>query len=63
MTTATVNSMNFLIQKSDERINAKVPAEMKGLIRKEAKHKKLTVSKYIKLAIQNQLIKDLGETD
>ena len=62
MTATTADSMNFLIQKNEERISAKIPSEMKRLIRKQAEVRNLTESQYIKLSIQNQLIKDLGES-
>lgn len=62
MSTATINSMNFLIQKNDDRINAAIPTEMRRLIKKMCDQKKVNESVYIKMALQNQLERDLAET-
>jgi predicted DNA binding CopG/RHH family protein len=58
----TTNSMNFLIQRNDDRINAAIPSEMRKLIKEVSSRKNMNESNYIKLALQNQLINDLAET-
>ena len=60
MNTTTANSMNFLIQRNDDRINAAVPGVMRKLIQETAQKLNMSESAYIKLALQNQLIKDLN---
>ena len=60
MSATTVKSTNLLIQKNEKRINAKVPAEMKRLIQKEAGRNNMTESQYIRISVQNQLIRDLS---
>lgn len=52
--------MNFLLQKNDDRINAAVPAEMRRLVQEIATRMNMNESAYIKLAIQNQLERDLA---
>ena len=52
--------MNFLLQKNDDRINAAVPAEMRRLVQEIASSMNMNESAYIKLAIQNQLERDLA---
>ena len=61
MNTATVNSMNFLLQKNDDRINSAIPKAMRDLIKKLSIKKNMSESTYIKLAINNQIIRDLEE--
>lgn len=62
MNTTTTNSMNFLLQRNDDRINAAIPAEMRKLVQEIAQKLNMNESAYIKLALQNQLNKDLAET-
>jgi hypothetical protein len=59
MSNATTNSMNFLIQRNDDRINAAIPAEMRRLVKETAQRMNMSESAYIKLALQNQLERDL----
>ena len=61
MNTATTNSMNFLMQRNDDRINAAIPAAMRRLIKEVSLKMNMSESSYIKLALQNQLNKDLEE--
>ena len=63
MNTATAKSMNLHLQKSDIRISVKVPMQMKDLIKRMADEKNITESAYVKLAVNNQLIRDLSETE
>ncbi len=60
MNTTTTNSMNFLLQRNDDRINAAIPAEMRKLVQEIAQKLNMNESAYIKLALQNQLNKDLN---
>jgi hypothetical protein len=52
--------MNFLLQRNDDRINAAIPAEMRKLVQEIAQKLNMNESAYIKLALQNQLNKDLN---
>lgn len=61
MNTATTNSMNFLLQKNNDRINSAIPKSMRDLMKKLANKKNMSESTYIKLAINNQIIQDLEE--
>jgi hypothetical protein len=61
MNTTTSNSMNLNLQKSDIRITIKVPIDMRDFVKKISDEKKMTVSAYIKYAINNQLQRDLSE--
>ena len=61
MNTATTNSMNFLTIKNDEKINAAVPKELRKQIQKMAAKKKMNESVYIKIAMINQIERDLRE--
>lgn len=60
MNTTTTNSMNFLGQLNDGKINAAVPQAMRDCIQRQAKKRNMTESGYIKLALQNQLDRDLN---
>ncbi len=62
MNTTTVNSMNFLLQRNNDRMNAAVPKAMRDLIKKISAQKNMSESSYIKMAVNNQLLKDLGES-
>jgi hypothetical protein len=53
--------MNFLLQKNDDRINSAIPKAMRDLIKKLSIKKNMSESTYIKLAINNQIIRDLEE--
>jgi len=55
MNTTTANSMNFLIQRNDDKINAAIPKAMRDLIKSQAKKQNMSESSYIKLALKNQL--------
>ena len=57
----TTNSMIFLAQINDDRINATVPKELRNLARKIAAKNKMSESNYIKIAMINQVEKDLRE--
>lgn len=59
MNSTTSNSMNFLLQKNDDRINAAVPALMRKLVQETAHKLNMNESAYIKRALQNQLESDL----
>ena len=58
MTATTVNSMNFLVERCDARISAKVPQVMKDIIESEAMRLNVTESNYIKMAIQEKYERD-----
>ncbi|WP_372775618.1 hypothetical protein [Mangrovibacterium sp.] len=60
MNTTTSNSMNFLMQRNDDRINAAIPTEMRRVIKEVSTKMNMSESSYIKLALQNQLNKDLS---
>jgi len=60
MTTATAERMNLNLQKNDTMLSAKVPDEMKKLVKKIAKRLNMTDSAYIKMAINNQLNLDIN---
>lgn len=51
--------MNFLMQRNDDRINAAIPAAMRRLIKEVSVKMNMSESSYVKLALQNQLDKDL----
>lgn len=57
----TKNSMIFLAQINDDRINATIPKELRNLARKIAAKNKMSESNYIKIAVINQVEKDLNE--
>lgn len=61
MSNQTINDMNLHIEKSDTMISAKVPTRMKALIKDTAKKLNMSDSQYIKLAINERLIKDNKE--
>ena len=52
--------MNFLLQKSTEKIDARVSKEAKEYIEVISELRGMSQSKYIKLAIQNQIKSDIG---
>ncbi len=52
--------MNFLMQRNDDRINAAIPTEMRRVIKEVSTKMNMSESSYIKLALQNQLNKDLS---
>jgi hypothetical protein len=58
MTTATVNSMNLLLEKPNTMVSVKIPGKMKTMIEASAKSLNMNVSQYIKLAINDRLEKD-----
>ena len=60
MSSTTTESMNFLLQKNDDRINSSIPRAMRNLIKEMSVKKNMSESMYIKLALNNQLIRDLG---
>lgn len=62
MSTATANRLNFLVLKNDDRINAAIPKAMREKIKEVSKKLRVNESVYIKVALQNQLEKDLAET-
>lgn len=59
MTETTSNSMNFIAQRNEKRINAKIPKRMKELIQEVSTKLNMSESGYIKLAIQERLEKDI----
>ena len=59
MTSATSKSMNLLLEKNEDRINAKVPKKMKKMIREISIKLNMSDSQYIKLAISERLEKDI----
>ncbi len=61
MNTTTADNMNFLGQRNDSRINAAIPSAMRKLVKEVSDKKNMTESSYMKLALQNQLIKDMAE--
>lgn len=58
MTTATNNSMNILLQKPTTMISVKVPQEMKETLEQAAASMQMTVSDYIRLALNERFEKD-----
>lgn len=58
MTTATVNSMNLLLEKPTTMISVKIPGKMKAMIETSATSLNMNLSQYIKLAINDRLEKD-----
>ena len=61
MNTETANSMNFLMQRNDDKINAAIPKAMRDLIKETSESLNMSESAYIKLALHNQLQKDLNK--
>jgi hypothetical protein len=61
MNSTTTNSMNFLLQRNDDRINSAIPKSMRNELRRMAAKKNMSESSYIKWAINNQLNRDLTE--
>ena len=59
MTSATSKSMNLLLEKNEDRINAKVHKKMKKMIREISIKLNMSDSQYIKLAISERLEKDI----
>ena len=59
MTQSTVNSMNLLLEKPTTMVSVKIPGKMKTMIENTAASLNMNVSQYIKLAINNQLQKDI----
>lgn len=55
MNTTTANSMNFLIQRNDDKINAAIPKAMRDMIKEEAGRLNVSESMYIKMALQEKL--------
>jgi len=62
MNTETTNSMNFLMQRNDDKINAAIPRAMRDLIKEMSEQQNMSESAYIKLALHNQLEKDFNKT-
>lgn len=62
MSNTTSNSMNYLLMKNDDRINAVIPKPMRKMIQKIRAGKGMSESIYIKVALQNQIERDLSET-
>lgn len=58
MTTATNNSMNILLQKPTTMISVKVPQEMKETLEQAAASMQMTVSDYMRLALNERFEKD-----
>lgn len=56
---ATADNMNFLVQRNDDRINAAIPKAMRKLVREICARKNMTESMYMKLALNNQLLRDI----
>jgi hypothetical protein len=61
MTTATVNSMNLLLEKPTTMVSVKIPGKMKAMVEASAASLNMNVSQYIKLAINDRLEKDFKE--
>jgi hypothetical protein len=61
MNSTTTNSMNFLLQRNDDRINSAIPKSMRNELRRMAAKKNMSESSYIKWSINNQLNRDLTE--
>lgn len=59
MTTTTTNSMNFLLQKNEERINAKIPKLMFDKVEEVCAKQKISKSLYLKMALQEKLERDI----
>jgi hypothetical protein len=59
MNTTTSNSMNFLMQRNDDRVNAAIPSEMRKLIKRISREMNMSESSYFKLALQEKLQRDL----
>jgi hypothetical protein len=53
--------MNFLAIKNDDKINAAIPKELRKQIQIMAAKKNMNESVYIKVALINQVQKDLNE--
>jgi hypothetical protein len=47
------------MQRNDDKINAALPKQMRDLIKELAAKLNMSESSYIKLALQNQIMKDL----
>ncbi len=62
MKTTTTNSMILLAQRNSEKINAFVPKELRDRVKEMAAKKNMNESMYIKIALINQLEKDLSES-
>lgn len=61
MNSTTSKRMNFLIQRNDDRINAVIPKAMREMVKEQAKEQGMSESNYIKLALQNQLERDVNQ--
>lgn len=59
MNNTTANRVNLHLEKSDTMISAKVPGQMRKLIKSMADKLNMSHSQYIKLAINERLEKDL----
>jgi len=62
MNTETSKSMNLLMQRNDDKINSVIPKAMRDLIKKTSESLNMSESAYIKLALHNQLEKDLNKS-
>ena len=58
MTTATVKSMNILLQKPTTMVSVKVPQELKEKLEQAAASLQMTVSDYMRLVLNERLEKD-----
>jgi hypothetical protein len=61
MTTATTDSMNFLLQKNEERINAKIPKLMFDKVEQQCSKLRISKSLYLKMALQEKLDRDMNK--
>ncbi len=56
----TTDSMNLLLQKNEERINAKIPKLMHDKVEEECSKLRVSKSLYLKMALQEKLERDLN---
>jgi len=51
----TVNRMKLLAQINDDSVNSSVPAELKALVKEQAKRDNMNVSQWMKMALIEKL--------
>ena len=61
MTTATVKSMNILLQKPTTMVSVKVPQELKEKLEQAAASMQMTISDYTRLVLNERLEKDIRD--
>jgi len=53
--------MDILLEKTEQRLELKIPTRMYNLLKKATKDSKMSVSMFVRMALKTKLEKDLDE--